>query len=229
MGEAAIGGTTASFTNTAFAARSTSERTLVFGYDAIYERYLDRVTIAEVAVSGMRGLAALDKRVDARRLGNRLELLVDGKVVRDFAAPGENDSVGWANLTLAVAQAARNTSAEIASADDDKILEIVFAAALAKLDPFSRYASPHEARSNRANRNGFAGIGVRYEDIGAAGVELKSVIPESPASTAGLIDGDVLTHIDGRSVKAMQLDEMSSALRGDVGSQVKLTWPRPTG
>lgn len=226
VSEAAIGGTAPSFTNTAFAAPSDAERTLVFGYGAIYERYLDKVTIADVALSGLQGLATMDKRLDVRQRGDRVELLADGKVVRDFAAAAENDSVGWAKITLAVTQAARGLSETVGGADEDKALEVVFDSALAKLDPFSRYASPQEARNNRANRNGFAGIGVRYETIGADGIPLNSVIPESPASGAGLKDGDVLTHIDGRPVKAMELDEVSSALRGDVGSQVKLTWTR---
>lgn len=226
VSEAAIGGTSTSFLNTASAASGDAERTLVFGYGAIYERYLNRVSVSEVALEGMHGFSTIDKQIAVRQQGNSVRVLNADKPVAEYTAPAENDTAGWARLTLAAAAAARQASPEMGKADDDRVLKAVFDSSLAKLDPFSRYSSPDEARNHRANRNGFAGIGVRYEKVGEQGVEINSVIPESPAENAGLRDGDVLTQIDGRPVTGMDLDQVSAALRGDVGSEVRLTYLR---
>jgi len=222
VSEAAVG-EPATFLNVAAAAPADAERTLVFGYGAIYERYIDRVSVAELALEGMRGWSKIDDSIGASHEDGYVAVTAADEVVGRYRAPAANDTVGWARLTLAAADALRRHSDPVRKADEDVMLEALFDASLAKLDPFSRYSSPQAARNNRASRNGFAGIGVRYETIGDDGIEILSVIPDSPAAGAGLDKGDLLTHIDGRPVLKMALNEVSDALRGHVGSEVRLS------
>jgi carboxyl-terminal processing protease len=207
----------------AFAGPSGSEQTLSFAYSTISERYLRKVAISQVAVDGIAGLATLDGAMTVSREGNSIRLFRDGAAVAQYSAPGDNDTQAWADLTMRVLRDSRGASERLKKATDDQLLKVVFDAALAKLDPFSRYSAPEEARSHRASRNGFAGVGIRYDDMGTQGVEIRSVIPESPAEAARLQAGDVLTHVDGKVVTSMSLDQVSDLLRGDIGSQVAMT------
>ncbi len=216
-------GESLTFIPTAFATPPEAERTLTFGYSAINERYLDRVPIAEAALEGIRGFSRIDDTLAADRQGDKVVLTAGRQAVARYAAAADNDAAGWARLTLAAITDARRTSDKMHQASEDEVLEAVFDATLAHLDPFSRYAAPSEARNNRANRNGFAGIGVRYDKIGPQGVEITEVISESPASEAGLHDGDILTQIDGAAVTRMEIERVSEMLRGDIGSRVTLT------
>lgn len=221
VSDAADGGR--SFFGVALAGTNEAEKTLSFAYSTIAERYLRKVAASQVAIDGVAGLTSLDAALSVSRDGNQVQLYNDGKVIGQYAAPGDNDPQGWANLTVRALRDGRAASDKLRQATDDQLLKAVFEATLAKLDQFSRYSAPDEARSHRATRNGFAGVGIRYDEIGARGIEIRSVIPESPAEAARLQPGDVLTHVDGRAVQEMTLDQVSDLLRGDIGSQVAMT------
>ncbi len=211
------------FFSVAMAGTSETEKTLSFAYSTIAERYLRKVAVAQVALDGIAGLGGLDPAMTVARDGTVVRLQNDGRIVNQYAAPGDNDPQGWANLTMQALRDSRAASAKLRQSNDDQMLKAVFDAALTKLDQFSRYSAPEEARNHRASRNGFAGVGIRYDEVGTQGIEIRSVIPESPAEAARLQPGDVLTHVNGKPVREMTLDQVSDMLRGDIGSQVAMT------
>ena len=108
------------------------------------------------------------------------------------------------------------------AADKEKLYEAVFDASLAKLDIFSRYAGAVEAAEHRAAREGFGGIGIRYEPH-QDDIVLTEVMPETPAADANLQVGDHITAIDGTNVAGLDQAEISKRLRGPVASAVTLT------
>jgi carboxyl-terminal processing protease len=92
---------------------------------------------------------------------------------------------------------------------------------LEELDGYSRYSGRDEARDNRANREGFGGIGVRIRLV-EEGVRVIMVMDETPAQVGGLLAQDLITHIDGESVLNMNQREVVRRLRGPVNSSVSL-------
>lgn len=77
--------------------------------------------------------------------------------------------------------------------------------------------------------------GYAFNGIGAAvgrndeGIEVISVVEDSPALIAGLYAGDTITAIDGRSVADMTLDQVIERLRGEEGVSVLLDVQREGG
>ncbi len=59
-------------------------------------------------------------------------------------------------------------------------------------------------------------------------INITSVFPGSPAEQAGLISGDLISHIDGNAVDDLEADEASKALKGKPGTTVHLTILRGT-
>ncbi len=96
---------------------------------------------------------------------------------------------------------------------------------LAGLDPFSRYASADRARDNRANRDGFGGIGVTLS-VDETGIVVATVMPGTPAEAQGLRVGDRIMLADGEPLTGLPMGEVLTRLRGVVGSTLNLTVER---
>ena len=90
------------------------------------------------------------------------------------------------------------------------------------LDPYSSYLDAEEYADLRVSTAGtYAGIGI---EVSTADRALRVVRPfrDSPAATAGIRSGDVISAIDGAVVGA-DLDGAMARMRGPRGSQVKLS------
>ncbi|MGE5504781.1 MAG: S41 family peptidase [Actinomycetota bacterium] len=205
-----------------------AEKTLAFGYTSIVERHLERVSAASVAIEGMRGLSSIDPEVNISRLGNRVLLSASDRVVAEYPAPAEDDIHGWARLTVTVALDARNVSQAVRDADVEKVYEAAFDATLARLDVFSRYAGAKEARDHRASRNGFGGIGIKFDMIDNE-ARIIEVMDDTPAAKAGMRVGDVISEIEGEPVRNWPRADISNRLRGPVASDIGLTLKRGAG
>ncbi len=89
-------------------------------------------------------------------------------------------------------------------------------------DQFSRYLTPDEYRANQSFLSGqFAGIGASVQQK-ADQVVIVSILPGTPAETAGLKAGDVITGVDGQSTKGWTADDAVNHIRGKAGTVVKL-------
>lgn len=75
---------------------------------------------------------------------------------------------------------------------------------------------------------GFLGVQVASDGSGQSGVVIDSVLDGTPAASAGLQQGDVITAVDGKTVDSN--DALTAGLHGHhAGDQVKLTWTDPAG
>ncbi len=96
-------------------------------------------------------------------------------------------------------------------------------------DPHAVYLNDAEYTRFKSRTDGnFGGVGV---DVWAAdgGLEVLSRAAGSPAAVAGVLPGDVITHIDGRSISGMPLvDSVTNLLNGPAETRVALTVVRPS-
>ena len=72
------------------------------------------------------------------------------------------------------------------------------------------------------------GIGVRFDQRGGSS-RIISVVDGSPADQARLRAGDVIAGVDGTDINRLSADDLVEALRGDVGTMVRLEVERPGG
>jgi carboxyl-terminal processing protease len=93
-------------------------------------------------------------------------------------------------------------------------------------DPYALFFSPKSYSSFSELTTGkFSGIGVWLKKKGRE-LEIVSVIPSTPARTAGLQRGDVIEEIDGAPVRDMTTDEAVARIKGPSGSTVSLAIDR---
>jgi CubicO group peptidase (beta-lactamase class C family) len=99
-------------------------------------------------------------------------------------------------------------------------------------DALADYAGTYDfglSSSSRDRRDptapSFAGIGIDIE-IAEGGVRIVSLRDNGPAANAGIKPGDLVTDIDGASVKGLKIDRIIGKLRAAVNSQVRLKLSR---
>lgn len=90
------------------------------------------------------------------------------------------------------------------------------------LDEYSLYMPNDEFNAyNQTTRGMFLGLGIEIKQI-AEGLEIHSVIDESPAANAGIRPLDIITQIDDKSVSKMSPRQIASRLGADSALKVKL-------
>lgn len=93
-------------------------------------------------------------------------------------------------------------------------------------DPYTRLFSAQEYQDfiDSINQN-FAGIGIYIQAV-PEGIQVVSVIENSPAAAAGLQAQDLLTFVDSTPLAGVNQETGANLLRGPVGSNVRLTVQR---
>lgn len=93
-------------------------------------------------------------------------------------------------------------------------------------DPYTVFLPPVESAAFAEDISGnFSGIGM---EVGLRDnvVTVISPLPGTPAERAGLIAGDKVLKIDGKSTEGMQVDEAVRLIRGEKGTSVVLSMYR---
>lgn len=107
--------------------------------------------------------------------------------------------------------------------DDRTLLRNAMRGMLNELDPHSAYLDAEEYQSLRESTQGeFGGIGI---EVGTENGQLMVITPidDTPASRAGLLSRDIIIAIDGTPTDSMSLQEAVSIMRGEPGSQLRIS------
>lgn len=89
-------------------------------------------------------------------------------------------------------------------------------------DPYSHYLTPKEATEFQDSVSGaFDGVGMSVEQD-PAGLKILTVFDDSPAKTAGLGRGDLITAVNGKSIAGMSSDLATARIKGEAGTKVTL-------
>lgn len=112
----------------------------------------------------------------------------------------------------------------------DRMWELAAIGLLDELgDPNSAYLTPERLeRLERTASNSFVGVGLQV-DVRDGWVTVTQPRVGSPAERAGLLPGDRLVELDGRSMSGWTVEEARVAFRGPPGSTVALVVERGGG
>jgi len=107
--------------------------------------------------------------------------------------------------------------------DRRKLVEAAIKGMLAELDPYSSYIGPEEMdRFRTVVESEFGGIGIRVAVDQRGQLRVISPVAGTPAYRAGIIAGDRIVEIDGKSTERLGIDEAVRRLKGEAGTQVTL-------
>ena len=110
--------------------------------------------------------------------------------------------------------------------EDRQLVEYAIGGMLSNLDAHSSYFDPQTFAAMETKAAGaYGGIGVVIA-LKDGAVNVVSVVQATPAFRGGVEVGDELVAIDGVPMRGHTLDDVSSRMRGNIGTDVRLTLAR---
>ena len=159
-----------------------------------------------------------------------LNLAVGAKIYLGTAHTVSDDASAAANFDL-FDDAIQKIRKEYVDGKDLTYHDLVYAAlkgAVSKLDPHSEFLDADSFQQLQDDTQGqFGGLGlvVAMRD---GHVTVVAPMEDTPGARAGILTGDRIVKVEGKSVDKEPLADVVKLLRGDPGSTVQLTLERPT-
>lgn len=109
--------------------------------------------------------------------------------------------------------------------NEEELAEGMYAGLLYGLgDPYSRYYTAEEYEQEMEQTDGeYIGIGVLMQLLEDGSVQIAECYKGSPGEEAGILAGDILTAVNGKSVEGMELAEVSSMIKNSEQDSVTVT------
>lgn len=106
-----------------------------------------------------------------------------------------------------------------------RLVEDMLNGGLERLDSHSGYIGPKEFKQfNKQSRGKFGGVGIQLGvDRQTGRLQVISPMVGTPAYEAGILAGDYITKIDGKSTENMLRSEAVDLIQGDPGQKIVLT------
>src|SRR6201997_2936196 len=106
--------------------------------------------------------------------------------------------------------------------DDAKLIESAINGMLNGLDPHSSYMDSKSYRDMQVQTKGqFGGLGI--EGTMEQGlVKVVAPIDDTPAARAGIMAGDIITHLDDEQGQGLTLNQAVEKMRGGVNTKIRL-------
>ena len=145
-------------------------------------------------------------------------------VTRTYSAtPGNSEIYRQLDLFGDVLERVRSDYVE--KPDDSMLIDSAINGMLTALDPHSAYLNPKSFRDMQVQTKGeFGGLGIEVTmEQGTGVVKVVSPIDDTPASKAGLMANDLITHLHGEQIVGLSLEQAVEKMRGPVNTSITLT------
>ncbi len=153
---------------------------------------------------------------------------VAGVTLPQYSIAGDNTTGDGSVAAGMLATAQKRFAVKVGANGDRTLTEAALSGILnANGDPYTVYLTPREIQSLNEQLDGgdFGGVGVYIEQLRDGRIVLLP-IEDLPAYHAGMKAPEILTAVDGKSVKGITIDTVQGLIRGPVGSVVRLaTYP----
>ncbi len=107
--------------------------------------------------------------------------------------------------------------------DDKELIEAAISGMLSSLDPHSGYLNAESLKNFKTSTSGqFGGLGMEVTQEQGF-VKVITPLDDTPASRAGILAGDIITHLNGESVQGLTLTESVEQMRGKPGTKITIS------
>lgn len=106
--------------------------------------------------------------------------------------------------------------------EDRELIEGALRGMFDSMDPYTTYFTQNQADSFFIDVDGtYEGIGLVMEKK-ADHIVISKVFSGSPAEKSGVLQGDRIVTVDGKSVVGVSIEEVASLIKGETGTKVTL-------
>lgn len=94
-------------------------------------------------------------------------------------------------------------------------------------DPYSEYMTKEEFTALKNATSGhFFGIGVKFQQNQQGEILVNTVFEDTPAHKAGILTGDKLIKVDGKSVEGRKVQDVVAEIKGEENTKVEVEFYR---
>jgi carboxyl-terminal processing protease len=116
----------------------------------------------------------------------------------------------------------RIRSSYIEKPDDAKLIEASINGMITSLDPHSRYMNEKAWREMQETTSGeFGGLGIEVTMEDGL-VKVVAPMDDTPAAKAGMMSGDLITHINDEAVQGLTLEQAVNKMKGPINTKTRL-------
>ena len=106
--------------------------------------------------------------------------------------------------------------------DDAKLVEAAISGMVTALDPHSRYMNEKAWRDMQETTQGeFGGLGMEVTMQDGL-VKVVAPMDDTPAAKAGILSGDLITHINDEAIQGLTLEQAVNKMKGPVNTKTRL-------
>jgi carboxyl-terminal processing protease len=140
------------------------------------------------------------------------------------AAPTPQDSEETYKMLKLFGEVFERVRAQYVDPKTDKeLIEFALNGMLSSLDPHSSYLNDEGFEDMKVQTRGsFGGLGIEVTMENGL-IKVVSPIDDTPAYKAGVKAGDLITHLDGKPVLGLTLNDAVDKMRGKVGTSIQIT------
>lgn len=158
-----------------------------------------------------------------------LNVLVGLRILDSSAAASDDHGIDYAAIagfTRAI-QVIRQDYVDPGAVSYKKLTYAALHAMLPHLDPHSQFLEPDDLKDREDETRGeFGGFGFTISGKDNA-ITILSTMENSPSARAGILPGDQIVAIEGKSTLNMPIEELNQLLRGQPNQRLTLTIYRP--
>ena len=159
-----------------------------------------------------------------------LNLALGAKVFLSASRDAKDDDNARAKLEI-FADALQKVRTEYVDGKDLTYQQLIYASLrgmVGKLDPHSEFLNEESFQQLQDDTEGqFGGLGLVVA-MKAGYITVVSPMEDTPGFRAGILTGDRIVQVEGKSVDKLPLTDVVKSLRGEPGSSVTLTIERPS-
>jgi carboxyl-terminal processing protease len=187
----------------------------------IAPRSLQPLTIPQMTIWGLNGLAALDPDMSTTLQDGQVRLYGPDQLILAVPAPAPDDAKAWGEVAAQVASAAYAASPALQQAGTQGLISSFFDELFNHFDPYSRYEPPLQAAKDQLMITGLAGTGLTFSSVGGK-IVIASVAADSPAENAGLTPGTVVLQVNGHPAYPAAISNLNDEMNGIFGTSAVL-------
>ncbi len=192
----------------------------------IEPRALQALTVPQMTLWGLNGLAALDPNLNTTLQNGQIRLYGPDSLLRAVPAPPPANATAWGQAAAEIAASAYAASPALRTAGTQGIINNFFDELFNHFDPYSRYESPLQAASDQLMIVGLAGTGLTL-GVAHGHVAVTNVASDSPAEAAGITPGSIVRAVAGHTAYPGAIRSLNDEMSGIQGSTLTITLDNP--
>ncbi len=181
-------------------------------FKTIYDNFYLPISYETMLGYAIEGLGYYVNKLNIKRASSRILIYKDLTLIGSFALPYDKSKPDdWVDFLFNVFMKTRRYSETLSKASMEEVYFVLLTYLLQSIDYSSEYIHPAKVAKLARGYSISNSLGFTYRRVDD-GIQVLSLLKNSPAFMAGLEEGDLITHLYGELIKNMTDEKIESVI-----------------